>query len=585
MLQELDIESYAVVAKLRVGFHRGLNLLTGETGSGKSILVDALSLLFGARADADAVRAGADRARISGIFEAPASRELLGALEAAGVELEDGELILERQVLAGGKSRAYVNGRPATIALLRELAEHLGDIHGQHEQQNLFLARHQMEMLDAFAGSGSLLDKTAEHYREWRACERELSELRGNEQERLRLLDLYRFQHKEIDGAALKPDEDVELEQERHKLRNVARVQESAAKAAEALSEGASSAAAQLKAAVRATEDLAQFEPELAPWPAQLEAARATVEDAGFELQRYLDGLEADPGRLDKVEGRLAAIERLKRKYGKTLAEVVAYGEEVAKKVSELDNAEESAAKVEKQRSEAAKRYLEAAESLSKKRRVAAKKLQKRIEKELAALAMENAQFEIALEGGSEPDHWTANGYDRVRFDFSANPGQPARPLAQVASGGELSRVALALKTCLLAAAGKTAARANSPRTLVFDEIDTGVGGRVAEAIGQRLKGLAAGSQVLCVTHLPQIAGFADAHYTVAKTEKNGQTFASLTELRGDDRIEELARMLSGAKVTPAALENAKQLLEVGTVRKGGPGRGLARQGSKVHRT
>ncbi len=561
MLHELDIENYAVVAKLRVGFHAGLNLLTGETGSGKSIVVDALSLLFGARAGADAVRAGAQRARVSGVFEAPASTELQTALEAAGVEPEQDELILERHVLAGGKSRAYVNGRPATIALLRELAEHLGDIHGQHEQQNLFVARHQMRMLDVFAKTEALLERTGKHYREWRACERELAELRGNEQERLRLLDLYRFQDEEIRAAELKPGEDVELEQQRHKLRNVAQVQESAARAAGALAGDASSVAAQLKAALRAMEELTQFEPELAPWPAQLEAARATVEDAGFELQRYLDGLDADPNRLDAIEGRMASIEKLKRKYGKTLADVLAYGEEVARKVAELDNAEESAAKVEKRRAEAAARYREAAQALSKKRKQAAKKLQKGVEGELVALAMEKAKLAIAIEGGPEQEHWTADGFDRVRFDFSANPGQPLRPLAQVASGGELSRVALALKSRLLAAAGKTTARSRAPRTLVFDEIDTGVGGRVAEAIGQRLQGLAAGSQVLCVTHLPQIAGFADAHYSVAKQEKNGQTFASLTELNGPDRVEELARMLSGAKVTPAALENAKQLL------------------------
>jgi DNA repair protein RecN (Recombination protein N) len=285
------------------------------------------------------------------------------------------------------------------------------------------------------------------------------------------------------------------------------------------------------------------------------------VEDAGFELQRYLDGLEADPDRLDQVEERLAAIEKLKRKYGKTLAEVLAYGDEVRKKVAELDNAEESAAKVEKRRAEAAAKYRAAAQALSAKRAAAAKKLSRGVEKELAALAMENAKFQTVLEGGPEEENWAAEGYDRVRFDFSANPGQPPRPLAQVASGGELSRVALALKTCLLAEAGKTPKRDKGRRTLVFDEIDTGVGGRVAEAIGQRLQGLAAGSQVLCVTHLPQIAGFADAHYSVAKAEKNGQTYASLTELEPNARVEELARMLSGAKVTPAALENAKQLL------------------------
>jgi DNA repair protein RecN (Recombination protein N) len=561
MIHELDIENYAVVAKLRVGFRRGLNLLTGETGSGKSIVVDAVSLLFGARADAEAVRAGAERARISGVFEAADSAGVARLLAESGADADEAEIIVERHVLAGGKSRAYVNGRPATAALLRELAERLGDIHGQHEQQNLFTPAYQLAALDQFAGSGDLVERAGARFAEWRAAKKALAELRSNERERQRLLDLYRFQHEELSAAGLRVGEDEELEAERRRLRNFVRLREAAASAADALYDSPDSASAQLKAALRAVEELGALEPRFAELPGQLAAARATVEDAGFELQRYLGGLEDDPERLDRVEERLALIEKLKRKYGKTLAEVAAYADEVAAKLADLDDVEAGAAKLEKRTAQAAAGYREAAAGLSSGRQEAARRLAGSVEGELAALALERARFVVAVEPSADDEAgWTAEGWDCVRFDFSANPGQPPRPLAQTASGGELSRVALALKTCLLAEEGKTAA-APVPRTLVFDEIDTGVGGRVAEAIGLRLKRLAEANQVLCVTHLPQIAGFADAHYIVSKLERDGQTYAALAELAGEARVEELARMLSGAKVSREAIANARQLL------------------------
>ena len=559
MLLELDIANYAVVEKQRVAFRRGLNLLTGETGSGKSILVDALALLFGARGGAEVVRAGASKARITGVFEIDRDAALAALLEEAGVDADD-ELILERQILATGKSRAYINGRPAPIGQLKTFAPFLGDIHGQHEQQNLFSTRAQLEMLDAFAGVAALAAEVAEIHRDWRDCARKLQELRGNEQERLRLLDLYRFQAQEIQGANLSADEEEELEAERRKLRNVEKLQTQAGVAYDALYDSSVSAAVQLKAAQKACEDLAGLDKTFEPWAATLDEVRATVQDIGFELQSYLDNLEGDPARLDGIEERLAQIEKLKRKYGKSLAEVIAYGAEVAAKARELEEADQSAEAVEKRRREIGKRYLETARRLSQERRRAGERLEKRIHGELADLAMDKARFVVALDSGESEERWTADGFDRLRFEFSANAGQPVRPLAQVASGGELSRITLALKTCLL---GERAPAASGvPRTLVFDEIDTGVGGRVADAIGRRLKKLAGGSQVLCVTHLPQIAGFADAHYTVGKESRGEQTYASVVELRGEARVEELARMLSGAEVTAAALENARQLLE-----------------------
>ena len=558
MLHELHIQNYAVVAELRVGFERGLNLLTGETGSGKSIVVDALSLLLGARADAGAIRAGADKARLVGRFEPTPSAELAQLLADADQDLDDGELIVERVLQTNGKSRAYVNGRPAPASLLKDLAPFLGDIHGQHDQQKLFSVHDQLEMLDAYAGVAEQRAQVGAVWKEWRELAKKLTELRGAERDRLKMLDLYRFQLKEIEGAQLRPDEDEELEQERHKLRNVSKLQESATLAYNALYDSGSSAAVQLKTAVKALEELSSFDTIFEAQLKGLKEAKAGVEDAAFELQSYLDGLEADPGRLDAVEGRLATIERLRRKYGKTLAEVIAYGQEIAAKAADLDDVDQAAEKIEKRRAEAGRRYRELAQAVSAKRRKAAKSLAEMVQRELAKLAMERARFEVAFEGGEDEEHWTAQGYDRIRFEFSANAGQPLRPLAQAASGGELSRVTLALKSGLLSEGGGAQ---EIPRTLVFDEVDTGVGGRVAEAIGRRLKRLAAGSQVLCVTHLPQIAGFADAHYFVEKIESKRNTYASLVRLDETERVRELARMLSGAEVTAAALENARQLI------------------------
>lgn len=553
MLQELDIESYAVVEKLRVRFHAGLNLLTGETGSGKSIVVDSLALLFGARAGADVVRAGAKRARVSGVFDLPAGAEFRAWLEERGFDVDD-ELIVERQVLASGKSRAYVNGSPTTLATLKELAASLGDIHGQHDQQTLFSARTQLEMLDGFAKTVEPSRKVRDAHRAYRQLASRIKELKSDEQERLRKLDLLRYQAGEISQAALLAGEDSELQNERSRLMNLSQLQQSCAIAYEALYEGSTSASVQLKAAASALTSVSTLDKFFEELTASLESSRAMVDDAAFELSGYLDKLEAQPERQEQIEQRLALIEKLRRKYGPTLDDVVRYGEEVTRELDAIESADATLAELETQLQSASDSYLKLAGALSKKRKDAAKKLEVRVKKELAALAMERAHFEV----GFEPlEDWSADGLDRIVYLFSANPGQPPRPLSQVASGGELSRVALALKTCLVGTDG-----GNGPlRSLVFDEVDSGVGGRVAESIGKRLKQLSNNNQVLCVTHLPQIAAFADAHFYVTKTEKKKQTFASIVELSDDQRIDELARMLSGAEITEAAIANARQLI------------------------
>lgn len=546
------VENYAVVEHVRVRFHAGLNLLTGETGSGKSIVVDALGLLFGGRASADMVRSDTDRARISGIFEAPRDRAARALLEEAGIPVEDGELLIEREVLAGGKSRAFLGSRPVTAALLRNLAPFLGDIHGQHEQQQLFSPQAQIELLDEFAGSDLELVRT--HFQHWKQTQHELEELQKSEQEKLRLADLWSFQRREIEAAAPKPGEDAELENERRVLKNVAKLQEHATAAYAVLYDSPPSAAAQIRIALKRLEDLARIDAKLAPLIEVLKPASIGIDEASYAIRDYLDGLEADPERLDHVESRLALLDRLKRKYGATLEEVIAFLEDVRARMNAVETAGERKTALEQELARTSEAYRQAAEALRAARKSAATRLAKKVQGELGSLALESATFRIEVREAP----WSEQGADRIEFLISANAGEELRPLDRVASGGELSRIALALKT----SAGH---RGNGvPRTLVFDEVDSGIGGGVAEAVGRRLKKLSGSSQVLCVTHLAQVAGFADHHYFVEKRETKGRTIADIQELAGEARTREIGRMLSGQRVTPEALKHAEHLIRLG---------------------
>ncbi len=559
------MENYAVVERVRVRFHPGLNLLTGETGSGKSIVVDALGLLFGGRASPDMVRSDTDRARISGIFEAPQDPACRALLEEAGVPMEDGELLMEREVLAGGKSRAFLGNRPVTAALLRTLAPYLGDIHGQHDQQQLFSAEAQLDLLDQFAGLEEEAERVAVLFREWKRIQDELSELEKSEQEKLRLADLWSFQRKEIEAAGLKAGEDSELENERLVLKNVAKLQEGANAAYSALYDAPESASSQIRMAIKKLEDLCRIDGSLQGTLETLRSAEIGVGEASRAVRDYLDRLEADPDRLEHVESRLALIDRLKRKYGATLAEVLAFLDNVRAEIEAVETAGERKAKLEQDLASSSEAYRDAAGSLSKSRTAAAQKLAKKVEGELGSLALESAVFRIEI----QPGVWSERGADRVEFLISANVGEEPRPLDKVASGGELSRIALALKTSVgVTGVGITGTQAGRKsrmqRTLVFDEIDSGIGGGVAEAVGRRLKKLSGASQVLCVTHLAQVAGFADHHYFVEKREVNGRTIAEIEELQGDARTREIGRMLSGQRVTAEALKHAEHLIRLG---------------------
>jgi DNA repair protein RecN (Recombination protein N) len=556
VLLELVVENYAVVDRLRVRFHSGLNLLTGETGSGKSLVVDALGLLLGGRASADMIRSGESRARVAGIFEVrehPAVRRLL---EPAGFSIEDGELLVEREILASGKSRAFLGSRPVAVSLLRDLAPHLGDIHGQHDQQLLFSPDAHRDMLDAFAENAAGLCRLEELYTRWRAAGAELDEIETSEQEKLRLLDLWQFQRREIEDAALRADEDTALEAERRVLQNLGRLQENAGVAYEALYDSPASAVAQVRIAARRVDDLCRIDPSLAGVRENLQAANLALEDASYGLRDYLSGLEANPGRLEELESRLAAIEKLKRKYGESVEQVLAFLGQVRTRIDAVEHAGERMEALRKEQKALAAEYESQAAALSARRKQAARKLEKNVEAELATLAMERTVFRIEITAAA----WSETGADKVEFLVSPNLGEEPRALEKVASGGEISRIALALKTCL---AQPRARHDSSPRTLVFDEVDAGIGGGAAEGVGRRLKRLAAASQVLCVTHLAQIACFADHHYSVEKHESKGRTVATVAELDTEAKVREVARMLSGQKLTPEAVRHAEQLIKM----------------------
>ena len=547
------VENYAVVERLRVRFHPGLNLLTGETGSGKSIVVDALGLLFGGRASADTVRSGESRARIAGIFDVRDHGGVTRLLEPGGFAAEDGELLIEREVLANGKSRAFLGSRPAAVALLRELAPLLGDIHGQHDQQLLFSPEAQRDILDVFAGARPLLAQAAAVYRDWRAARAELAELERTEQEKLRLLDLWNFQRREIEGTAPQPGEDAALEAERRVLQNLGRLQESADAAYAAVYDSPESAQAQARAASKRLDELCRIDPSLEPVRENLKAADLALHEAAYALRDYLSRLEANPGRLEEIESRLAALDKLKRKYGRSLEEVLLFGDQVRQQIEAVEHTGERMEALRARGRDLAAAYGTQASELTALRRAAARKLEKRVEAELASLAMERTTFRTDIREAE----WSEHGADRVEFLVSPNLGEEPRPLEKVASGGEISRIALALKTCL------TPPRDAPMRTLVFDEVDAGIGGGVAEGVGRRLKQLAASNQVLCVTHLAQIASFADHHYSVEKRENRGRTVAAVEELQGEARTREIGRMLSGQRLTPEALKHAEQLIRM----------------------
>jgi DNA repair protein RecN (Recombination protein N) len=566
VLAELRLENYAVIDNVAIEFAAGLNLLTGETGAGKSILIDALGLLLGEKASSDVIRTGAERAVVAAVFESDgvAARAIEGILETNGLDAENGSLILRREIAPGGKGRVFINNQPATVAVLKQIAPHLAVIHAQNESIVNFDAAARQDLLDAYAGV-ELKDVSAA-FAHWKQIRGRIAELEQDEQDRMRILDLWTFQCREIEEAHLQAganaQEDAQLEAEKRVLANAEKIYGAAISAFDLLYEGNASTSSSLRAAQKHLEELARYEPKFQEALAALESARISVEDVGATLRDYAGGIQASPERLAEIEERLALLDRLKRKYGPTLEQVVVFGDDIRRKISEMENKDQVLLELRAMLAVAADEYRKAARAVSRKRLEAGRKLEKLVEAEINDLAM-RASFRIAVEENEDEAHWTSSGINEVVYLITTNVGETMRPLEQIASGGELSRVMLALKASVEAGtnpAGKKKSAA-AQRTLVFDEIDTGIGGRAAEAVGKKLKALSKGNQVLCVTHLPQIATFADHHYLIEKREVGGRAKTTVRQITGDERTEEVARMLSGAKLTETSRKHAEQMI------------------------
>jgi DNA repair protein RecN (Recombination protein N) len=558
MLLELRAENYAVIDHAIAVFGPGLNLLTGETGAGKSILVDALALLMGAKASSDLVRHGADRAVVACVFESTPGAEAV--LEANGIDAHGEEIILRREISESGKGRVFVNNQPATVTVLRQLAPELALIHAQSETLGSFDHAQQRGLLDRFANLFTAQAATA--YQNWRDIQEKLDALERDEQDRLRMLDLWSFQHKEISAATLTAAEDDALETERRVLANAEKLYAAAMSAYDLLYDSGSSAEAALRAASRQLEELARYDERFQESVQQIASVRAIVQDVGETTRHYADGIHASPERLAEIEDRLALLDRLKRKYGATLDDVIAYGEEVAQKLAEIENRDETLKSLRTQLQQAASAYRQIASALTAQRKEAARALEKLAAAQINDLAMK-ARFEVTVTPDEDSAAWTPHGWDTIECLIATNAGEPLKPLDQIASGGEMSRVLLALKVSVEEGASRSSRKKTQvPRTLVFDEIDIGIGGRAAEAVGQKLKALSRAQQVLCVTHLPQIAAFADQHFLIEKQEKQGRTKTSIRVLAEGERAEEIARMMSGATVTDTSRKHAEQMLK-----------------------
>jgi DNA repair protein RecN (Recombination protein N) len=556
MLLELRVENYAVIDNVVVEFAAGLNLLTGETGAGKSILIDALALLLGEKASADVIRHGTDKAVVAAVFELQSAEEKAASkiLEANGIDLDSEQVIVRREIQANGRGRVFVCNQPATVVVLKLLAPVLASVHAQRESILSFDGDTRLELLDTFAETDC--SATASAFAEWKSLRDRIADIERDEQDRLRMVDLWSFQKKEIHSAELQSGEDERLEAEKKILANAEKIYAAAQAAYEALYESNESAAAMIRVGCRQLQEVARYDAKFQESLAQLESARITVEDIGSTLRNYAESVNVSPERLAEVEDRLALLDRLKRKYGATLDNVMAHGDDVARKLNEIENKDEALRKLKQEQSAGAQRYLSASRQLSKQRFDAARKLEKLVESEVNDLAMK-VRFKVDVGGKDDEGNWTASGFDQVQYMIATNAGEPLRPLAEIASGGELSRVMLSLKVA--ADGGKK--KRKSQRTLVFDEIDIGIGGRAAEAVGKKLKTLSQANQVICITHLPQIASFADQHYVIEKHEAEGRTKTSVRLLTDTGRREEIARMLSGAKLTDASRKHAEQMI------------------------
>ena len=545
MLRFLSVRNLAVIDRLELEFETGLNVLTGETGAGKSILVGAVGLLVGGRASADLVRTGEDAAAVEAIFETP----------------DGGEVIVRREVSAQGRSRASIDGALATTAALRDVCSPLVDLHGQHEHQLLLNASTHLDLLDAFANLADTRCSVADRFAALQALRTERDRLARGEREKAARLEFLSFQLAEIDRVSPRAGEDEELSATRTVLANADKLERLCAEAYDALYEGDTAVLPALGVVWKKVGDLAALDTRFGPYLDARDAVKSQLEDLSFFLRSYAGAIDSSPARLQEVEDRLAQLERLKKKHGGTLDDVLEKAEILRREQHDLTHATERVATIDRELARAREDYLEAATALSSARRSAAVEFSRALEKALGELAMSRTRCDVRFTPASSEAEWTNRGIEEGEFYISPNPGEDLRPLARIASGGELSRVMLALKTL---------ASTDAPgKTLIFDEVDAGIGGAVADVVGARLQRLGATYQVLCITHLPQIAAYGSTHYRIEKGIRTGRTVAGVARVEGVKREEELARMIGGSDISAAVRASAREMLDVRAGRAG----------------
>ncbi|MFE6167402.1 DNA repair protein RecN [Viridibacillus arvi] len=561
MLRELSIKNFAIIEDLTVGFVEGLTVLTGETGAGKSIIIDAVQLLAGGRASQEFIRHGAKKAELEGLFAISSENHAAyHKCAEAGIEIEEGMVILRRDLNDNGKSVCRVNGKLVPLSLLREIGATLIDVHGQHESQELMDDKRHISLLDQFAGADidPLKERYSKEYSAYRELKKELAAISLGEQQVAQKIDLFSFQIKEIDACQFRAGEEEELAEERRRLMNFNKIYERSNTAHEAIL-GESRGLDWIGQAMTDLEEVATLDQDFREHSDNVSAAFYSLQEAAFQIKNILDDLEFNPERLNEVEQRLALIQSMKRKYGATLKDILTYREKIGEELESLINRDENMQKNEQQLNDLKEKLLLTAEKLTEVRKKAGRKLSDAIMQQLRALYMEKADFSVHFEPIAA-DQFDHNGLDRIVFYIATNVGEPPKPLTKIASGGELSRMMLALKTIFSSTNGIT--------SIIFDEVDTGVSGRVAQAIAEKISAISMHSQVLCISHLPQVAAMADHHYYIKKQEEAHRTVTSLTEIFDNARIDEISRMMSGAEVTELTFQHAKELVEIANGRK-----------------
>ena len=549
MLTDLIIKNFAIIDELHVSFRAGLNMLTGETGAGKSIIIDAVNLILGGRASSDLIRTGEEDAVVECLFDISGHGDICSKLAESGVET-DGELLIKRIVSRSGRNRVFMNGGMSTTSLLGDITPLLVNIYGQHESQTLLRPENHLHLLDGFAGIDPQRERYAHIHEEYRKTAEEIRLLETDERDAFRRLDLLSFQSREIAEAALLPGEDVELQEERQRLLHGEQLIRATSGAYDALYDGDGALLGVLRSIIAEVEDAGSVDTALVDFSARLNESYLSLEDTALSLRDYGARLEADPDRLQEVDDRLDLLYRLKKKYLPTIEGILAFKEEVDAELEAFAHRGERHDELEATLQSLELSLRDEGIELTRHRLEAAKRLKSAMESELKQLAMKNAQFDVAFTRYEEP---RSTGMERVEFLFSPNPGEAPKPLARIASGGELSRLMLALK--------QVHPESDVP-SLIFDEVDTGIGGAVSAMVGKKLKRVSCNQQVLCITHHPQVAAYADHHFKVNKSAESGRTRTMVDLLSGQERVMEVARMLSGAKITEKTLEHAREMME-----------------------